>query len=151
MRAAFAQVIAFGTGLLVVAAVLLFAALQGRGYARAVAPEAPVPIALAADDPAPLVPEVLPEPAMPDTLVQLGMSVYQDRRCASCHSIAGVGSPRNPLDGVGSRLARDQIRLWIVDPQAMRPGIRKPSYSDLSEEQLAGLIAYMESLTAPRR
>jgi len=82
-----------------------------------------------------------------DTLLALGRRVYDEEGCAACHSIAGVGGRRGALDGVGRRLDRETIRLWIVDPQAVRPGIRKPSYPHLSAEHLDALTAYMESLT----
>ena len=32
-----------------------------------------------------------------------GREVSTAQGCSSCHAIAGVGNPRNPLDGVGSR------------------------------------------------
>lgn len=93
------------------------------------------------------VPAPVPAAATPpDSQLVLGRLVYDDERCAACHSIAGVGGRRGALDGVGRRLDRETIRLWIVDPQAVRPGIRKPSYEHLSAERLDALIAYMESL-----
>jgi mono/diheme cytochrome c family protein len=90
-----------------------------------------------------------PTEAVNDTLAELiamGKAVYDELGCAACHSIAGEGSPRYPLDGVGSKLTRDEIRLWIVNPQEIQPGVRKPAYDDLEDEELRGLIAYMESL-----
>jgi hypothetical protein len=42
--------------------------------------------------------------------------VYAAQKCAICHSIAGVGSKKFPLAGVGTKLTADQIREWIVDP-----------------------------------
>jgi mono/diheme cytochrome c family protein len=90
-----------------------------------------------------------PAEAVNDTLAELiaqGKEVYNELGCAACHSIAGVGSPRYPLDGVGSQLTREEIRLWIVDPQEIQPGVRKPAYDDLEDDELRALIAYMESL-----
>ncbi|MGA2264659.1 MAG: c-type cytochrome, partial [Acidobacteriota bacterium] len=33
-----------------------------------------------------------------------GADVYAKNNCKMCHSIAGVGSPKSPLDGVGAKL-----------------------------------------------
>jgi mono/diheme cytochrome c family protein len=51
--------------------------------------------------------------------VELGMKVYADQKCSICHSIAGKGNPKGPLDDVGSRLSADEIRQWIVTPADM--------------------------------
>lgn len=75
-----------------------------------------------------------------------GKQVYRENRCSMCHSIAGEGSPRSPLDGVGSRLTEEEIRNWIVAPQTMQADVRKPAYDDLSDESLEALVSYMMSL-----
>src|SRR5690606_16194819 len=43
-----------------------------------------------------------------------GRTVYNDQGCATCHSIAGAGNPRYPLDGVGTRWELEEIRAWIT-------------------------------------
>jgi mono/diheme cytochrome c family protein len=200
MRKTIARRAALGTGVLVVGAVTLFAAIQQRdmvGRAPAVQapvpppslveaapaaapdappgeavsaavspaevlpppdglatppaevppPAAPLPASPAATDPAPTDPAATtahPDPSA-EVLV-LGERVYREQRCATCHSIAGVGSPRSPLDGVGNRLTAAEIRIWIVDPQAARPGIRKPAYDQLPTEQVEALVAFIQSL-----
>jgi cytochrome c oxidase subunit 2 len=136
MRESTAKLAALGTGAMIVAAVALFAALQQ------VDREVAAPVAEA--ETAPIAPQ--DQPQVPDTILALGARVYDEQGCAGCHSIAGVGSPRSPLDGVGTRLTAERIRLWIVDPQAARPGVRKPSYDDLPVEELAALVAYLRSL-----
>jgi mono/diheme cytochrome c family protein len=138
MRESLARGVTVATTLALVGAVGAFALLQQRGPDAQARPAAvgaperldPVPDALAA-------------------LIARGKEVYDEVRCAVCHSIAGEGSPRYPLDGVGSRLTAEEIRLWIVDPQEARPGVRKPAYDDLEPEELQGLIAYMGSLKEP--
>lgn len=137
MRESMARVSAVGTGVLVLGLVAAFAALQqrdDRDPERAEVREwAPLSAAI----------------QVPDTLVERGKRVYDELRCAACHSVAGQGNPRYPLDGVGSRLSREEIRLWIVDPQEIRPGVRKPAYDDLEPEEENALIAYMQSLKDP--
>lgn len=134
-RESAAAVVAFHTALLIFLAVVLFAMLNHDGP-RMAAPPPPWAIPGIEGDP----------DAAPDPLVERGWAVYQGERCSSCHSIAGEGSPRYPLDGVASRLSADELRLWVVDPQRMRPGVRKRSYDHLPEADLAALVAFLELL-----
>lgn len=82
-----------------------------------------------------------------------GREVYASLDCAGCHSIAGQGSARSPLDGVGSRLGRDEIRDWILggdaiaeelSPRALRI---KHGYRELEADRIDALVEYMRSLT----
>jgi mono/diheme cytochrome c family protein len=84
--------------------------------------------------------------------VKRGAQVYGDQKCALCHSIAGKGNTKGPLDDVGSRLTADDIRMWMVDPATMTKktnAARKPpmrAYPDLSKDDLESVTAYMLSL-----
>jgi mono/diheme cytochrome c family protein len=150
MREKIALRAALGTGAVVVLAVVLFADLRERdagGDPAIVAGTPPTHTAVDLPQRGPSAPAGAAAPlAAADTLLARGERVYREQQCGACHSIAGVGSPRSPLDGVGSRLTADRIRLWIVDPQAARPGIRKPAYDDLPPADLEALVAYMQSL-----
>jgi mono/diheme cytochrome c family protein len=81
-----------------------------------------------------------------------GQAVYAEQRCALCHSVAGEGNSKGPLDGVGSRLSVEDIRLWVVDPKTITAATgadRKPpmrAYPSLPAEDLDALVAYMVSL-----
>jgi mono/diheme cytochrome c family protein len=81
-----------------------------------------------------------------------GAKLYADQKCAVCHSIAGKGNAKGPLDDVGSRLKADEIREWMTDPAAITKrtnAARKPpmrAYPDLSKQDLEDLTAYMLSL-----
>ena len=81
-----------------------------------------------------------------------GAKVYADQKCAVCHSIAGKGNAKGPLDDVGSRLKADEIREWMTDPEGMTKrtnAARKPpmrAYPDLPKQDLEDLTAYMLSL-----
>jgi mono/diheme cytochrome c family protein len=48
-----------------------------------------------------------------------GMQVFQEQKCTLCHSIAGKGNKKGPLDEVGSKLTASEIREWIIDPVGM--------------------------------
>ena len=84
--------------------------------------------------------------------VERGMKVYADQKCAVCHSIAGTGNAKGSLDGVGSRLTADEIRMWIMNPAEMTKKTkaeRKPpmrAYPNLPKEDVDALVAYMLSL-----
>lgn len=158
MREDKAKGLAFGTGAVILGAVVLFAAIQQDGTAApdpeaspATAPS-PVDVAVPATGDglptAAVEPVPAPSPAAPaqDSLILAGAAVYDEVGCAACHSIAGEGSTRSPLDGVGARLDADEIWLWIVDPQAARPGIRKPAFDDLPTEDVDALVAFLHSL-----
>jgi mono/diheme cytochrome c family protein len=99
-----------------------------------------------------LVALVLPVHAFAQAGAARGEKVYAGQKCAVCHSIAGKGNPKGPLDDVGSRLTAEEIRLWMVNPAEMTKKTnaqRKPpmrAYPNLPQEDLDALVAYMLSL-----
>ena len=87
-------------------------------------------------------------------LVEKGQKVYVAAKpaCITCHSVAGKGNKKGPLDEVGSKLTADEIRQWLVDAEgttAKTKAARKPvmkSYTTLPKEDLDALVAYLHSL-----
>ena len=84
-------------------------------------------------------------------VVAKGEKVYTDQKCAVCHSVAGKGNKKGPLDGVGTKLKPDEIRMWMTDAKAMTDktkSTRKPAMKSytLPKEDLDALVAYMVSL-----
>ena len=83
--------------------------------------------------------------------IEAGKKVYAAQKCATCHSIAGVGSKMAPLDGVGSKLTAAEIKAWITDPDplteklATKPKIKMKKYT-LPDADLDALVAYVTSL-----
>jgi mono/diheme cytochrome c family protein len=82
-----------------------------------------------------------------------GAQVYAAQKCSICHSIAGKGQAKGPLDDVGSKLSAAEIKEWIVDPAAMTTkakATRKPAmpskYASLPKDDLDALVAYLSSL-----
>lgn len=81
-----------------------------------------------------------------------GAKVYAAQKCSICHSVAGVGNKKLPLDGVGGKLTADQMREWIVNPaeaakkhnSTAKPPMR--AYANLPKPELDALVAYMMSL-----
>jgi mono/diheme cytochrome c family protein len=86
-----------------------------------------------------------------DATIARGQQVYADQKCGLCHSIGDKGNKKGPLDGVGSKLSAEDIRLWMTDAKAMTAktnAARKPdmkSYT-LPKEDLDAVVAYMLSL-----
>jgi len=85
-----------------------------------------------------------------------GEKVFADQKCSMCHSIAGKGNTKGPLDDVGKKLSADEIREWIVDPAAATAKAkaeRKPAMTTvaaklkaLPKEDVDNLVAYLSSL-----
>jgi cytochrome c553 len=82
-----------------------------------------------------------------------GAKLFTDHGCPMCHSIAGKGNPKGPLDDIGSKLSPAEIRGWITDPAgsaAKAKADRKPpmsamqaKFKDLSKQDLDDLVAYL--------
>lgn len=83
---------------------------------------------------------------------QHGEKVYVAQKCSMCHSIAGKGNAKGPLDEVGSKLSEEEIRQWLINPRAMEQKMKAtrkpvmPAYTKLSETDLKALVSYVASL-----
>ena len=58
-------------------------------------------------------------PAAAEDLKDKGEKLFVDQKCTLCHSVAGKGNVKGPLDGVGSKDSAADIRAWITDANAM--------------------------------
>jgi cytochrome c oxidase subunit 2 len=96
--------------------------------------------------------------AMPRSdLARRGQQVFMSKPCSTCHTITGTdaGSRTGPdLTHVASRstlaagtlpMRRDQVRAWIKDPQAYKPGANMPRV-ELSDVELDAVTAYLVEL-----
>jgi mono/diheme cytochrome c family protein len=101
------------------------------------------------------VPAPAAAPALVDALAECiarGRTVYETQGCVLCHSIAGIGNPRVPLDPVGARRPGNEIRKWIIGAEEVAKGLsenvraRKQRYRELAPEDLATLVAYLQIL-----
>jgi len=85
-----------------------------------------------------------------------GQKVYTDQKCSMCHSIAGKGNTKGPLDNVGTKLSADEIREWITDPAGMTAkskAPRKPEMTTMAaklkaipKDDVDALVAYLSTL-----
>ena len=84
--------------------------------------------------------------------IERGRQIYEQQGCGFCHSIAGQGNPRNPLDGVGNKRNASELRNFIIGSDTLEgllpTGIRKmkQKYKELSADDLDALVVYMQSL-----
>jgi len=80
-----------------------------------------------------------------------GEKLFADQKCTLCHSVAGKGNAKGPLDDVGSKLSAADIRAWITDANAMTAktgATRKPAMKQytLAKDDVDSLVAYLSSL-----
>jgi mono/diheme cytochrome c family protein len=92
-------------------------------------------------------------PAMAqDKAIDKGMKVFTAQKCSLCHSVAGKGNPKGPLEAGVAKLSADDIHHWLVNPDEMRAKAaaeRKPAmktFASLPKDDLDALVAYMMSL-----
>jgi mono/diheme cytochrome c family protein len=136
MRERWARLLALSTGVVVLLLAAVFASVQNPLGSASAQAGAPSPAAASG--------------APPDTAA--GRAVFDAQDCARCHAIAGQGSPRSPLDGVGSRLSGEEIRQWIVGADAVKDDLSpralaaKQAYASLPAAELDALVAYLQGL-----
>lgn len=81
-----------------------------------------------------------------------GQKVFETQKCSLCHSVAGKGNAKGPLDGVASKLSAADLKAWITDPAAMSKkhnATRKPpmkSFASLPAADVDALVAYLQTL-----
>jgi len=86
------------------------------------------------------------------TLIASGRRIFETQGCTRCHSIAGKGNPRNPLDSVGKRRTAKAIRQWILAADELKAQLSTPTfltkqaYRKLPEEDMNALVIYLQSL-----
>jgi mono/diheme cytochrome c family protein len=90
-------------------------------------------------------------PAAAQDLKAKGEKLFVDQKCTLCHSIAGKGNTKGPLDDVGSKDSAADIRAWITDANAMTAktgATRKPAMKQftLEKDDVDALVAYLTTL-----
>jgi cytochrome c5 len=84
-----------------------------------------------------------------------GLRIFRAQGCERCHSVQGIGSPRFPLDGVGSRRDRDELGAWTVGAPAVQDSLSpsalraKRRYDEIPPADMRVLIAYLAALNGP--
>ena len=97
------------------------------------------------------------QPAVEDSKVAAGRHVFETTACINCHTVNGT--PANGRFGpdlthlmsratIASGAAENtpqNLRLWIQDPNTIKPGCLMPSMK-LSDADLDAIVSYMETL-----
>ena len=88
---------------------------------------------------------------MPQNAKTNGAKIFTDEKCVLCHSIAGKGNTKGPLDEVGSKLSTAEIREWITDAKTMTAKTkaeRKPEMKayTLAKDEVDALVAYLSTM-----
>ena len=127
------------------------------------APAAAVPAAApttAPAKPADTPPPAKPAPPKPDAaLVQQGQTLAAQKGCGGCHTIPGVaganGTVGPALAGVGARTAiaggavpntgPDDLKKWLLDPPAVKPGTQMPKLG-LTDDEATAIATFLETL-----
>ena len=91
--------------------------------------------------------------------IEKGKSVLAaaNPKCSMCHSIAGQGNAKHPLDGVGAKLSADDMKAWLRTPKEMaakakstgQPPMMAYAKEKISDQDLDSLVAYLLSLKTP--
>jgi cytochrome c len=133
--------------------------------APAAAPTAP-PAAAAPTTaaPAPTTPPAAapakPEPPKPDAAqVQQGQMLVAQKGCGGCHTIPGVAgatatvgpnlagvATRSPIAGGAlPNNGPDDLKKWVLDPPALKPGTQMPKLG-LTDAEATAIVAFLETL-----
>ena len=142
MREQWARRIALLTGLLILFLTVAFAFIQNS--------TAPPDTTESGDQVQPA--EHLEPVILDPQRIEAGRQVYKQQNCARCHSIAGKGNPRNPLDDVGARRTAEELRDWIIGADTLQGALAerafklKQAYREFSADDLDALVIYMQSL-----
>lgn len=96
-------------------------------------------------------------PALITNSVEQGRQVFETTACVNCHAISGTVADGRFGPDLTHLMSRDtiasgaapntpeQLKLWIRNPDAIKPGSLMPAMQ-LSEKDLNALTAYLETL-----
>jgi cytochrome c oxidase subunit 2 len=96
-------------------------------------------------------------PAVQDPAVAEGRRVFESQSCVSCHVIRGTSAQGRFGPDLTHLMSRDTIasgasnntpadlKLWIRDPDYVKPGCLMPSMQ-LSDDQMDKIVSYLATL-----
>jgi menaquinol-cytochrome c reductase cytochrome b/c subunit len=94
------------------------------------------------------VPRWIEENNIPEGEAQDGAEVFAESGCTNCHlylgsGVANLGAP--PLEEVGDRLDRAQLRAYVENPRQFGNQVMPVYGESLTEEQLDQIAAFLEA------
>jgi cytochrome c oxidase subunit II len=97
------------------------------------------------------------QPANQDEKEVAGRRVFETTACINCHSVGGTAATgrfgpdlthlmsRRTIASGAAENTRENLRLWIQNPDAIKPGSLMPAMK-LSDTDLDALVRYLETL-----
>ena len=97
------------------------------------------------------------QPAHPENSTSAGRRIFETTACINCHSVAGTIAngrfgpdlthlmSRETIAAGAATNTPDNLRLWIRNPDAIKPGSLMPPMQ-LSDQELDALAEYLETL-----
>jgi len=100
--------------------------------------------------------QLQPAPAPASDAAAQGLAVFRQFTCINCHAVNGIQDANARVAPDLTHLAsREQLgagilentpenlRLWLKDPQKVKPGVKMPNFN-LTDDQIKQLAAYFE-------
>ena len=97
------------------------------------------------------------QPAIQDERAAVGRRVFEGNACMNCHTVAGTPAngrfgpdlthlmSRGTIAAGAAENTHNNLRLWIQDPSAIKPGSLMPAMK-LNDADLDAVVSYMETL-----
>ena len=97
------------------------------------------------------------QPAAKDEKVISGRHIFETTACINCHAVSGTAAngrfgpdlthlmSRRTIASGAAPNTTEQLRLWIANPDAIKPGSLMPAMK-LSDAELDQVVQYMQSL-----
>jgi cytochrome c oxidase subunit II len=97
------------------------------------------------------------QPSVVSDTASQGKRVFETTACINCHTVAGTTATgrfgpdlthlmsRDTIAAGAARNTPENLRLWIRNPEAIKPGSLMPAMQ-LNEQQLDAVTAYLETL-----
>jgi cytochrome c oxidase subunit 2 len=97
------------------------------------------------------------QPAIQDEKEAAGRRVFESTSCVNCHAVGGTNGTgrfgpdlthlmsRHTIAAGAAENTSENLRLWIQNPDAIKPGSLMPAMK-LSDQDLDALTRYLETL-----
>jgi len=97
------------------------------------------------------------QPSAQDASVETGRRVFESNACMNCHAVAGTPAngrfgpdlthlmSRTTIASGAAQNTPEKLRLWIQNPEAIKPGSLMPAMQ-LSDADLDAVVRYMQTL-----
>ena len=97
------------------------------------------------------------QPAIQDEKVIAGRRIFETTACINCHAISGTPAngrfgpdlthlmSRRTIASGAAQNTREKLRLWVQNPDAIKPGSLMPAMK-LTDGDLDALVGYLETL-----